>query len=533
MDPVDQTWDVIVAGTGMGGATLGYALAKTGLTVLFCERGRSHLGSGAKNSLLGAYAETLANDPWRDPERLKDLLMRGGRYSMEIHDRSNRRPKPFIPFMGSGTGGSSALYGMALERFFPADFVPRRHHPGAEGAALPEIWPVSYEDMEPHYYQAEALYRVRGGADPLRGESVGHLLAPSPMAPSQHELSDFLAGRGLHPYRLHVACEHVPGCQLCQGYLCSRGCKNDSAHVCLEPALAQYGATLLDECQVVSLEASRTRITGVNCTRHGRPFSLKGKLVVLAAGALQTPAILLRSKSAEWPLGLANDSGFVGKCLMRHYVDLYAISLRNADGTGDKALAFNDFYQAEGWKLGSVQSFGQLPPTALLVENLSSDIRNSAVPWLSGPFKLLKPLVRAFLRHLSGRGLVLASLMEDLPYIDNHVSLTHGQLALEYRIRPYDRERIKAMRALMRDVLGPRRPILMKQAENNQRIAHVCGTCRMGTRLTDSVVDADCRAHGLDNLYIVDASFFPSSGGTNPALTIGANALRVASRILE
>jgi len=121
--------------------------------------------------------------------------------------------------------------------------------------------------------------------------------------------------------------------------------------------------------------------------------------------------------------------------------------------------------------------------------------------------------------------------MEDLPHVENRVFLADGKLAIEYRIGRYDRERISTMRALLRDVLGPRKPMVIKQAENNERLAHACGTCRMGVGAGDSVVDPDCRVHAMDNLYIVDASFFPSSGGNNPALTIAANALRVADRI--
>lgn len=533
MQAADQVWDVIIAGSGMGGATLGHALARAGLAVLFCERGRSHVGENARSSLVGSFAETSAGDPWRDPDQLRDLLERGGRYSTEICDRSGTRPKSFVPFLGSGTGGSSALYGMALERFFPSDFTPGRYHPGADEANLPDAWPISYEELEPYYRRAETLYRVRGEADPIRGEPADHLRSPSPTPISQQALFEFLVGRGMHPYRLHMACEYVPGCQTCQSYLCPRHCKNDGARVCLEPAILDHGATLVDECEVVSLTASGTRVTGVHCIRKGRSLFIEGRIVVLAAGALHTPAILLQSASAEWPRGMGNESGLVGRCLMRHYVDLYVMTSRQPDGNGEKTLAFNDFYHVDGKKLGSVQSFGQLPPAALLAETLRSDIRNGPAPWLAGPFSLARPFVTAFLRRLSERGVVLASLMEDLPQVENRVYLAEGKLAIEYRIGRYDRERIRTMRALLRDVLGPRRPMVIKQAENNERLAHACGTCRMGVRAGDSVVDPDCRVHAMDNLYIVDASFFPSSGGNNPALTIAANALRVADRILE
>lgn len=533
MEGLDRNWDVIVIGTGMGGATLGHALARKGLAVLFCERGRSHLGAAAQDSLTGAFAETFDEDPWSDPARLEDLLRRGGRLSEPVEDRSHPRRRAFIPFMGCGTGGSSALYGMALERFHPSDFVPLRHHPGAPETTLPESWPVSYAELEPYYHRAEVLYRVRGEADPLRGEHAGHLLAPArPLSASQQEMYDFLAARGLHPYRLHMACEELPGCRHCQSYLCPRPCKNDSARICLRPALEEHGATLLDECRVVSLTAAAGSVTGVNCVRHGEPMVLRGRIVVLAAGALQSPAILLRSASPDWPQGLANRSGLVGRNLMRHYVDLYVVTPRNRQGHADKALAFNDFYTVGGRKLGSVQSFGELPPAAVLAENLRQDIRHGPAPWLSGPFRLLRPLATAFLRRLGERGLVLASVMEDLPYADNRVLLAEGGLAIQYRIRPYEAERIRTMRALLKDSLAPLRPMLIRQAENNAQLAHACGTCRFGTDPATSVLDPDCRAHGLDNLYVVDASFFPSSGGANPALTIAANALRVSERIV-
>jgi choline dehydrogenase-like flavoprotein len=324
-DIVNQRWDVIVVGTGIGGATAGYALARAGKHVLFCEKGRSHLRSA--DAITGSYAERHFDRLSVPRPEHRDLLARAGRSWELITDQSDRHPRTFIPFIGAGTGGSSALYGMAMERFFPEDFEPRRNHPNAAGASLPERWPITYEELAPYYSVAEQMYGVRGGRDPLRSEAS---LVPLPDAPpltrAAQELSDLLVRKGLHPYRLPVACEFVAGCECCQSYLCARECKNDGARSCVRPAIEEHGAVLLDQCDVLRLEATRESVTSVSCARLGSRFMLKGDVVVLAAGALATPEILLRSRSALWPDGLANDSGLVGRNLMRHFVDLYLLA---------------------------------------------------------------------------------------------------------------------------------------------------------------------------------------------------------------
>jgi choline dehydrogenase-like flavoprotein len=300
---------------------------------------------------------------------------------------------------------------------------------------------------------------------------------------------------------------------------------------------------LLDRCEVVRLDAGADEITGVICSRGGALFTLHAPVVVLAAGALETPAILLKSSSDRWPQGLANRSGMVGRNLMRHHVDLYLITPRTPGPLDNrqKELAFNDFYGVKGgaagagMRLGSVQSFGRLPAAAVLAESLEQDIRDGPLPWAAGMFKLVKPMLRNTLGKLVERSFVLATIMEDLPHPDNRVmpagDASGNRLSMRYTVTPYDQRRTDSFRLAMLDLLKPYKAKLIKQAENNQRIAHVCGTCRFGEDPATSVLDADNRAHGLKNLYVVDSSFFPSSGGTNPSLTIAANALRVAERI--
>src|SRR5438093_10559051 len=248
----DQQWDAIIVGTGMGGATLGYALARAGQRVLFCEMGKSEWDN--PRATRGTYPEIFFPHPEVPKPEHRDILSNAGRYCDQVKDRSTTRPRTFIPFVGSGTGGSSALYGMAMERFSPADFEPKRCHPDAAETTLPERWPISYAELAPYYKAAEDLYRVRGAADPLREAQVQDpLRPPPPLTPLGIELFSFFKRKGLHPYRLPMACEFVPGCTCCQGYLCDRNCKNDSSRVCLEPAMSLHGAKSLDECEVLRL----------------------------------------------------------------------------------------------------------------------------------------------------------------------------------------------------------------------------------------------------------------------------------------
>jgi len=529
-------WDALVVGTGMGGATLGYALARAGLRVLFCEKGRSHLAR--PSALRGDYAETFFSVEEAPSRRRAVELARSGRFADEIEDLSAERPTVFTPFIGSGTGGSTALYGMALERLFPVDFTPRRLHPKAEGSSLPEAWPIAYEDLLPYYDAAERLYRVRGGRDPLRNAPADAPLPapPESTAPGQ-ELLHFLARKGLHPYRLPTACDFVPGCQSCQGYLCPKDCKNDSAKICIEPALRAHGAVLLEECEVLKLRASKRRVEAADCYWGGKVITLRARLFVLGAGALLTPGLLLRSASSEWPNGLANDTGLVGRNLMRHLVDLYLLAPTGGARAVEnrfKEVAFNDYYLWQGEKLGSVQSFGRLPPVSVLYQALAKDLVDAGYDWVRPLLWLAKPLVRRVLSRLVDARIALASTLEDLPYEDNRVTLSTAAgraLAIRYRMRLHERARAQLFRDLMRRTLSPRKYSMVKQAERNQQLAHACGTCRFGADPHQSVLDPSCRAHSLENLYVVDASFFPSSGGINPSLTIAANALRVAAHL--
>ena len=520
--------DVIIIGTGMGGATFGYALAEKGLQVLFLEKGASHL---AHDAILGDYPEEYFH-PNRD--RYREILIRAGRYADHIEDISSGRPRRFRPFIGCGTGGSSALYGAALIRFRPEDFAPRQYFANTDGSSLPERWPIGYDDLASYYAAAEAIYRVENGTDARTG---GYRPLANPTSEITAQITRSLEATGLHPLRAPTA--SGSDCSGCMGFRCPSDCKRGSAQVCLMPALERHRAKLLDRCIVLKLEATRDRVTAVHCLHHGANLTLAAPLVVLAAGGLETPRILLNSASDRWPHGLANDSGLVGKNLMRHYIDLYLLHAgsHHTDAEVPKREAFvcDDFYVADGQKFGILHSFSSLPPDYVMLASLAEQFEAVAGKIGMGLFRLTRPIAARAVKRIDA-DLAIAAIMEDLPMEENCVSVQSslhpaGQLRIRYHINAADRARIRIFRYKLMQAFKPLRVTLFKQAENNEFLAHVCGTCRFGDDPDTSVLDRHNRAHGLSNLYVVDASFFPSSGGAHPGLTIAANALRVADRI--
>lgn len=483
--------DVLIAGTGAGGATFGYALAKAGRSVLFVERG-SLLSDG--EVLRGMPPEAVPEFGQADGEERRRQLLRAGRNADTYADGAGG---PFVPFTGCGTGGSSSLYGMVLERRFPHDF---------------DGWPFRYEDLAPWYAAAEALYEVRGGADPLRRGEAGSAAPPAPLSEANERLFGQLRNAGLHPYRLHLASRREPGCRLCQGHLCDSrsGCKRDAGVTCLLPALATGNAQLMAGTRLVRLEAGNRRVHTAVVERDGQEMRLTARLFVLAAGALATPEILLRSR-------LANRSGLVGRRLMRHAIDLYALTMapRYRHAGESKELGLNDYYGPPGEILGTVQAFGMPPPLAYLRNQPGRNLWRALGPVAHG------------IHQVFGHAPIVASILADTADMDNRVEAGR----IHYRLPAADGGRRRLLRQRVRKAFRRQGAIPVFGTSDRAALGHVCGTVVSGTDGTTSVLTAHNRAHDVDNLYVVDASFFPTSGGVNPALTVMANALRVADHV--
>lgn len=519
-------YDVMIIGTGAGGGTLAYALASTGKKILLLDRG---------------YTIPNEDDNWNP----KSLYMDGKYQTDESwikHEIKNRKKhkKSLHPALYHRVGGNTKVYGGALFRMRPEDFQQTQHREGIS----PE-WCLSYEDLEPYYTQAESLYKVHGqrGIDPTEPPTA----APYPFVPLPHtdriqQVSQQLQQQGLHPFPLPMAIDYQPQkpnnscilCGTCDGYPCKINYKADAQICCVEPALKYPNVTLIQGAQVEKLmtNAAGTAITEVEVILH-QPSRSSSKnpsvqllkrerfsadFVIVSCGAVNSAALLLRSASGKHPEGLANRSGQVGRQLMRHNLSkLYAIGLPENKSVFQKTLGINDFYRSseiEPYPLGHIHLMGK------------------------HTWEMMRPdfpsfIPQGILEQWSKHSIDWWVQSEDLPNPNNRVSVDrNGVIHIEYQ--PNNLQSHRRLKKKFKSIL--RRiglPLILDVEVPFKVLNHQVGTCRFGNDPNRSVLDRDCRAHDLDNLYVVDASFFPSSAAINPSLTIIANALRVAEHLRE
>ena len=331
------------------------------------------------------------------------------------------------------------------------------------------------------------------------------------------------------------SCEFVENCIECQGFLCPLDCKNDSFNTCIKPSIKNHNAELLTNTEVIRLLSKGNKIVGVECLNNNKKIKLRADIYILAAGAIRTPALLLKSKTDRYPSGLSNSSNLVGKNLMRHCIDLFLIKTKTKPPNSGflKEIAFNDFYFFDSNKrLGTFQSFGRIPPAEIIFMNLLEKKFENFPSIKNILLKMGKP-IETIIDNFFSYFIPMNTIIEDLPYLSNSVTIDKKNKLpiINYNLFDYERKIIDESRKKMSGIIKPLKFILIKQAEDNKRLAHVCGTCRMGQNKKKSVVNENCQSHDFKNLYVVDASVFPTSGGTNPALTIVANSLRVADKI--
>jgi choline dehydrogenase-like flavoprotein len=509
---VDHEWDVIVIGTGMGGATIGYSLAKEGFSVLLVEKGR------------GAFHQSHDVPPEDPTERLNEAHWP----DQVISEIDDVQAESFVP-LGCGVGGSTMLFGAALERFDRTDLdhLDGQQHPTGG-------WPISYDGFRPWYEAAEALYHVRGTRDPLDVPIPSSMRRPAPASEQDRLFMEDFAGAGLHPYRLHVGMAFRPDCRECIGKICPLQCKSDAKTICLDPAVEQHNAVVLSECEVTRLDADDTQVTAVHCVRRGGALKLRGRIVILSAGTYRSAALMLASANENWPEGVGNRNGLVGRNLMFHSSDWFAVWPRRKGSSAGyrKTIGFRDLYLKDGARLGSVQSTGLSAGYGLVLVFLRS--------WFDRSMWRRLRFVRPFLRIpaklasiIFGNATIFAMIMEDIADVENRLVLDRqrpGRIRFVYKVSPDLRARTAAARLAVREKLAGFRKFWL-QADVMVDLGHPTGTCRFGNNPASSVLDRTCRVHGLDNLYVVDGSFMPSSGGTNPSLTIAANALRVGEVI--
>jgi choline dehydrogenase-like flavoprotein len=516
----NSRYDVIIIGSGAGGGTLARRLAPSGKRILLLERGdyvpreKENWDSRTVN-LQGRYQ---TKELWKDVN------------GKDLHPHTNYC-----------VGGNTKFYGAALFRLRKEDFGELRHHGGVSPA-----WPITYEELEPYYTGAERLYHVHGerAEDPTEPPAS----APFPHPAVSHEprlrqLSEDFAALGLKPFHTPLGimldekdrrASRCIRCSTCDGYPCLVQAKSDAQVIGVDPALQHPSVSLLTNAYVERLEtsASGREVTRVVVKHGNERLELSADLVVVSCGAINSAALLLRSASERHPQGLANGSGVVGRHYMGHVNSvLMAVSRCPNPTVFQKSLSVNDFYFGSDdfpYPMGHISFVGKLDGEAL----------KGGAP----------PLVPGFTLDVMARhSLDFWLTSEDLPDPENRVSVDRdGRIVLSYR--PNNEEGHRRLISKLQQLMKQQRacPIHGKECHQGvfsrnlyvgQRIplagvAHQNGTIRFGRDPQTSALDVNCKAHEVDNLYVVDASFFPSSGAVNPSLTIMANALRVGDHLL-
>ena len=510
-------YDVILIGTGAGGGTLAQKLAPSGRRILILERGdyvpreKDNWNSSAVN-VDGKYQ---TKETW--------------------HDRDGA---PLHPHTNYCVGGNTKFYGAALFRLRERDFGELRHHGG-----LSPAWPISYTELEPYYTQAERHYHVHGN----RGEDPTEPLASAPYShpavshePRMQQLSEDFSQQGLHPFHTPLGIqlnEAEPNksacirCSTCDGFPCLLFAKADSQVLGIDQALGYPNVHLLTGAKVDKLEtsASGREVTGVVVG----DTTYSASIVVVACGAINSAALLLRSASIHHPNGLANGSGVVGRHYMGHTNSvLMAVSKCPNPTVFQKTLSLNDYYfggPGFDYPMGHISFVGKLDGATL----------KAGAPAFAPGFTL---------DLMANHSIDFWLTSEDLPDPDNRVTLDRdGNIVLSYQ--PNNEEGHQRLIAQLKELMNRQtacgihghachqglfaRSLFLGQRIPLAGVAHQNGTIRFGEDPATSALDVNCKAHELDNLYVVDGSFFPSSAAVNPALTIMANALRVGDHLLE
>ena len=513
-------YDVIVIGTGAGGGTLAHKLAPSGKRILILERG-----------------DFVKREPDNWNPRAVNL---DAKYNTKEvwYDRNGN---PLHPHTNYNVGGNTKFYGAALFRMRKEDYGEVKHYDGVSPA-----WPISYDEMEPFYTQAENMYHVHG----KRGEDPTEPWASSdyPHPPVSHEprighLAEDFAAMGVKPFHVPLGIQIKENdrssvcvrCATCDGFPCLLNAKSD-AQVCgVEPALSFQNVKLLTNTLVKKLETDPAgrRVASVVVEREGEIERYSGQIVVVSCGAINSAALLLRSANEKHPNGLANSSDQVGRNYMGHVNSvLLAVSKCPNPTVFQKTLAVNDFYFGADdfpYPMGHISFVGKLDGITL----------SAGAPSITPGFTLDK---------MAKHSLDFWLTTEDLPRPENRVMLDrNGNIVLAYT--PNNVEPHKRLQSKLKDLMNNQRKCDIHGGECHQGlfsrnlylgqqiplagVAHQNGTVRFGNDPKISVLDRNCKAHDLDNLYVVDGSFFPSSSAVNPALTIMANALRVGRHLLE
>jgi choline dehydrogenase-like flavoprotein len=490
--------DVLIIGSGIGGGTLANRLVQYGLSVTMLERG-GYLPQEPQNwDVASVFFDEryVPQETWLDQD---GVAFRPGTYYY--------------------VGGSSKLYGAAMLRLRERDFEELEHHDGVSPA-----WPITYRQLAPYYDLAEKLYLVHGQAriDPTEPPNIPAYPYPAlDHEPIIAKVASALMGQGIKPFPLPLAVQlHAGGpcirCKTCDGFPCNVHAKTDAEVAAVKPALATGKLTLKIHAKATRLvlTADGRRVNAVEYESDGGIERITAPIVVVAASAVNSAVLLLRSACDQAPRGLANSSGVVGRHYMAHNnAALMSIGWRINDTKFQKTICINDFYFGDDtfkYPMGNIQGLGKLQPGMLTA-------KQKYLPNFAGSL-------------MAERSVDWWIMSEDLPDPENQVILQGDKIRLHYNANNMAGHTRLAKRAasLMRRIGFP---VNITKHMGGLSVSHQCGTVRFGSDPGKAALNEFCRSFDHDNLFVVDASFFPSSAAVNPALTIAAQAIRVADHM--
>ena len=488
-------FDIIIIGSGAGGGTIARELAGTGAKILIVERGDFI---------------PQENQNWNPTSVWKDLRYRTTETWLD------EAGEPFRPYTHYCVGGNTKFWGTVMYRLRPEDFQEVQHADGVSPA-----WPIDYATLAPFYDRAETMYEVHGqqGVDPTEGPRGAYPFPPVAHSKVVGEIVEQLRAQGLHPSPLPLGLrENCVFCNTCNSFPCKIHAKSDAEVCAVRPATLSPNVTLWTNSIARRLitGANGKRVEAVEIERAGVVETVSAPLVIVSCGAVNSAALLLRSATDKHPNGLANSSGLVGKRYMAHLATMMQgfHPFRVNDTVFQKTVAINDFYWKgpnSNYPLGQIQSQGRTH--GVMAQTVVPQVPLWAYEaWVS-------------------RGVDWLAMTEDLPRPDNKVTVeSDGRIRLHYKpnnLRAHE-QLVKETTKILRK-LGYW--IVMTHSHKSKNTTHQCGTLVFGTDPAASVLDTYCRTHDVDNLYVVDASFFPSSAAVNPGLTIVAQAIRTADHI--
>ena len=499
---MNEHFDIIIIGSGAGGGTIAQALSSSAARILILERG----------DFVPQEAEN-----W-DPEAVWKKLRYRARERW-LDDRG----REFTPYTHYGVGGNTKFWGSVLYRLRRDDFKAIEHADGVSPA-----WPIDYETLAPFYERAERLYHVRGqyGDDPTEPPRGPYPFEAVPHSAEMAGIVDQLRRQGLHPSPLPLGLRGLGEengcilCNTCNSFACKLHAKSEADVCCVRPAMARPNVTLWTQARALRLltAPSGRTVEAVEVERNGETLRVSASTFIVACGAVNSAALLLRSRDAAHPDGLANSSGLVGRRYMAHLATMMQgfHPFRKNSTVFQKTVAINDFYfrgPDTTYPLGQIQSQGRTHGV----------MAQTAYPWIPlWPYE-----------QWVARGVDWLAMSEDLPREENRVTVdADGRIRLTYHpnnLGPHRRLVKEAKRILHK--LGFW--VVMTHSHGRTNTTHQCGTLVFGADPRTSVLDTFCRTHDIPNLFVVDASFFPSSAAVNPGLTIAAQALRVADHIRD